>query len=1192
MFYQVITFELKYRLSRPATYIYFSLFLVICFLLTGIPDATVVATGDQLNKNAPMNMHILMTAITMYGSLVIAAVMGVPVFRDYDHNFHEIIFSLPVRKWEYLWGRFIGSALITTLIFLGIPLGLMFGNIMPWHDAEDFGSFTLFTYLLPYLTSILPNIFILGSLFFTVGSLFRSQAAIYAQGVLFLVVYLAINMLIGDVDISPTYALFDPFGLSATAYVTKYWTIFEKNTMQVPFSGLILFNRVLWLTLAFLVSIIFHRLFKFTNEGRFVRKKRILEEQGSDLRNIEIAHDKVIEISGFQIRFYQWSHLTRFYLRRIVFSVPFLIMLVCGIGFMGLVRFSMMMYGTPSLPVTYMLIDALVGGFMLFFIIIIIVYTGEVIWKDIGVGFSSIIDASPLKDVQLLFSKFTALVLMEIIMIGVMIVSGIAVQIINGFFEIQLVVYLKALFLNIFLYLVLITILAFFIHTLVNNKFLGHGIMVALVALNMFAGELGIRHILLKYADAPTRGYSGMNGFQKFVFPALSTDFYWFMLAVILLVISMLLIKRGSQLQLKSRIKNFKLEWNRGIPKVIVYSSLILFLASGTFIYYNTNVLNTYRTKEQERTYKANFEKTFGIYKDYPEPRITDIFLNVDIFPDTYVCLTKGHYKITNKHDFAIDTIHLMINPHVEINLMEFSSGDTNILKSEDYGFYSYLLDKPMQPGDTITLTFNLVYKEKGFHNWGRNASIVPNGTNFRADILPSLGYDERYVLTEKKDRKKEGLEERKFEAAELTDTTAYYNTYINKDADRINYEAIVSTDKDQIALTCGSLQKEWTEDNRRYFHYKMNEPIWNFFPFLSAKYEIYKDSLDNLDIAIYYHKQHDYNIEKMIEAIKKTVKYCEENFYPYQHDEIRIVEFPRYETYAQSLAGIIPFSEGIGFITDVDEKNDIDLPFYVTAHEVAHQWWGHQVCAADVKGKLIMVESMANYTALMVMEKEFGKKNMSKFLKYEQDRYLIGRSMERKKEVPLYLVDDQNYVAYNKGSVSFYTFRDYIGEEKLNTALSNFITDYSYKEPPYPTSLDFLSYIEEETPDSLKYLIDDLFKTITLFSNRIDSAKVIQTDGGQYHVKINAATQKFKSDSLGKEQEIKPDDWIDIGLIGKSSEGKDSIIYLQKFHIDSVKSEFLIIVESEPIKAGIDPQNKLIDRNLRDNTKRIRKKI
>src|SRR5580704_15318801 len=112
-----------------------------------------------------------------------------------------------------------------------------------------------------------------------------------------------------------------------------------------------------------------------------------------------------------------------------------------------------------------------------------------------------------------------------------------------------------------------------------------------------------------------------------------------------------------------------------------------------------------------------------------------------------------------------------------------------------------------------------------------------------------------------------------------------------------------------------------------------------------------------------------------MMKGMKASLAYCTTNFSPYQNKTLRIMEFPRYATFAQSFPASIPYSESIGFIAKVDAKSDedVDYPFYVTAHETAHQWWAHQVIGADVQGSTMLSETLAQYSALMVMKQKYG---------------------------------------------------------------------------------------------------------------------------------------------------------------------------------------------------------------------------
>jgi aminopeptidase N len=307
----------------------------------------------------------------------------------------------------------------------------------------------------------------------------------------------------------------------------------------------------------------------------------------------------------------------------------------------------------------------------------------------------------------------------------------------------------------------------------------------------------------------------------------------------------------------------------------------------------------------------------------------------------------------------------------------------------------------------------------------------------------------------------------------------------------------------------------------------------------------------------------------------------------------VRVLEFPRYASFAQSFPNTIPYSEAIGFIARVDDPKDIDYPFYVTAHEVAHQWWAHQLIGADAQGSTLLSETLAQYSALMVMEREYGRSHMRRFLEYELDRYLVGRSTERKREQPLALNENQPYIHYNKGSLAMYALRDYLGEARLNATIAAFNAEHKFKGPPYPTGLDLVAAIKAAAPDSLKYVVEDQLETITLYENKADSALVSKTPDGRWAVDLVVTAKKLRADSLGNETEVPiRGEWIDVGVFVDSAGpgvDRDGVpIYLAKHKITSGRQRIRVVVPRKPARAGIDPLRILIDRQTRDNVVKV----
>jgi len=305
----------------------------------------------------------------------------------------------------------------------------------------------------------------------------------------------------------------------------------------------------------------------------------------------------------------------------------------------------------------------------------------------------------------------------------------------------------------------------------------------------------------------------------------------------------------------------------------------------------------------------------------------------------------------------------------------------------------------------------------------------------------------------------------------------------------------------------------------------------------------------------------------------------------------MRLLEFPRYAGFAQSFPNTVPFSEDFGWVAYFSDPNDFDYVYYVTAHELAHQWWGHQITPNYTRGSNLISEALAEFSALILTERRYGKDNMKRFLKSELDNYLRGRSNESKKE-NVFINCNRAYQWYYKGSLILYGLRDLIGPEAMDSALYKFNQDFGLRqEPPFPGSSDLYNYLAEATPDSLMYYLDDTWNKITLYDNRAEEVTATKVAEGEYDITLNIRSQKLYADETGRESDAEYEaDYIDIGIFAEDDtdeNGRTRVnpLYIQKHKIKPGQSTITVRVKGEPAKAGIDPYNKLIDRIPDDNT-------
>ncbi|MFD2784842.1 ABC transporter permease/M1 family aminopeptidase [Hymenobacter rubripertinctus] len=1201
MFLQIFKFEIWYRLRRPATYIYFGILLVLSVLMalvTGgfFESISAVVGSGKVHLNSPFTINGLTNALTLLpGILLVSAMFGPAVLRDFDSQMHPLLYTAPISKWGYLGGRFFGTLVVTLLVMGGIGVGLFIGALFPGIAADRLGPFHLSYYLAPYLTFVLPNVLLTGAIFFALATLTRQALSTYVGSIVFLVLYFVAQAQLSDLDNQTVAALLDPMGNGALVLLTKYWTPVEKNVRLLWPTGLLGLNRLLWLGVGLLLFAFCYLRFRFEQGATgSAKRSRPQAAPGVVAAPVAVALPAVSQQFGFAQYFRQYLRLTWLSLRDVLRSPYFIAIVAAGLAFLLAAALQIgKIFDTSTYPVTAQVIQILSGSFSLFVLAIVTFYAGELVWKERDARLHQMHDALPIPNWVPFASKLTALLLVPVVLLFIVLVFGIGTQLVSGYTHLEIGLYLRWLFGLKLVDYWLVVVLAVVVQVVVNNKYLGHFVMVLYYVFTIFAGQMGLEHNLLIYgADSGIR-YSDMNGFGHFVGPYLWFKLYWGLLAVALAVVANLLWVRGSETDWHTRRALAGRRFT-GPARAALLVALLGFGAVGTWIFYNTNVLNTYRGSKARQQLTVQYEQQYGRYHRTPQPRIVAVDVQVDLFPAQQEARVRGQYWLRNKTAAALDTVILNLPEDVRIRKMQLGAGGTIAVVADSVlGFYVQRLPRPLAPGDSLALDFDLYYDAPGFEQNTQRTGIVANGTFVNNGTLPHIGYNKEAELSEESARKKFGLKP-KLRMARLEDTTARANTYIAADADWVRFAATVSTVPDQLALAPGYLQKEWTANGRRYFRYTMDAPILDFYSFQSARYAEHHAKWQNVAITIYYQPGHEYNLNRMVRGVQDALSYYTKNFGPYQHRQVRIVEFPGYSAFAQAFPNTIPFSENIGFIAKVDttDPKDVDYPYYVTAHEVAHQWWAHQVIGAAAQGSTLLSETLSQYSALMVMKQKYGAERMRKFLKYELDAYLRGRSTERVAEQPLYRVENQQYIHYRKGSVVMYALADYLGEAQVNQALSTYLNKVKFQPPPYTTSLDLLREFRQVTPDSLQYLLPDMFERITLYENKADSVTARQLPDGRYRVDMVLSAKKVYADSAGNERPAQQmNDLVDVAVLARrkiNGQWQDVPLYRQKRRFRAGTTRVSLVVSGKPEKAGIDPYNLLIDRTPDDNLKTV----
>lgn len=1217
MFSTIFKQELRYWFKKPAFYVYLTIFFLLSIFFSassaGLFDFLTVTTGSSKIVNSPIGINGLFSGLTVLIFFLFPSIIGVSVNRDYKSEMHTILYSYPFTKANYLFAKFFSSWLIVLIIVVVIGLGIFIGFRLPGTNQDIVESFRIASYTQTYLLYIIPNTLFFGAIVFAVVTFSRNISAGFITVILLMFIQGMVETVLSDPENRFLGAILDPFGGLAVQLQTQYWTVAEQNELYLPISGAVIYNRLLWMAVTIIVFGLVYKYFSFSqNAFSFSFKKlkgvRTTKQNFGGITRINLP--EVTYNYSFRQNLKATWRLSNVDVKYIVKSWPFISIVLVGLIFI-LITASVLgeIFGTKTLPVTWQMLLVPGNSFSLFINVLTFLYAGMLVSRGKISQVNQLVDVTSIPNWTLLFSKLIALIKMQILLLLVIMIGGMLIQVYNGYYNFEISHYIFELYALNLIHFVIWALLALFIQTLIGNPYLGLFIMLVISIGIPFLSFAGIEQNIYKYNQGSNFSYSDMNGYGESFSRYLIYKIYWLLGGLTLLVITGMFWVRGIPNSFRERLAIARIRFK---GKTVVGFSILLiaFLTLGFSIYKVHNIDNKRTSSKESEKLQVEWEKNYKKFENKAQPRIVSVKINLDIFPETRDFKALGSFLMVNKTSEPIDSLFLNHNGYP--STFEFSKPNTLVLEDTIQNFDIYHLKAPLFPGDSLSLSFTVHNKPNIILR--NNSPVRKNGTFMNSRLFPSLGYSSSGELRDDETREKYELPKNDLRPYP-SDSTALGNTYIASDADWIDFEAIVSTSETQIAIAPGYLQKEWVEDGRRYFHYKMDSKILNFYAFNSASYEVVKDTWNDVNLEIYYHKGHEYNLDRMMAGMKAALAYNSENFSPYQHKQLRIIEFPRTGGgFAQSFPNTIPFSEAIGFIADVDDTDDggVDYPFAITVHEVAHQWWAHQVIGADVLGATMLSESASEYVSLKVLEHQHGKSKMRKFLKDALDSYLLARTTETKRENALMYNDGQGYIRYQKGSLVFYALSDYIGEEKMNNALKKYVEKVKFQEAPYTTSIDMVNHFREATPDSLQYVIKDMFETITLYRNRIVDVKSTELDNGKFQVDIEFNVSKYRNDEKGKRYygekvgdsiSYKTDkmnkpilsvplaDYIDIGIFSEEEvdgEKNEIELYLKKHKITNINNKITLIVDEKPIEVGVDPYNKLIDTESEDNRRKL----
>lgn len=1080
---KIIGYELKKRFTSWITLLFFAMLIFQGFWYTkGYFD---YYPNDGLLMNATAIGFMNLSACGMLMIIIVAIVTGTSLHKDLQHGTSQWVYAMPINEKSFYVGRFLSSFLYNVLLALGYVIGIALLPYGGLAEADRFGPIPWGQIFQGFFLLTVPNLFLLTSLFFLGLVYTRKLATGYIAVFATVIAFLLMQTVSEGSGITPGLAIGDPFGYVATDGVTGQMSLEERNFGYLPFKGYLLTNRLLWLCVALAAFCISYFKFSFKTFGNKggSKKKAYANSVSTTVEKLKTTLTPSLSFTTGDFLKKLWS-LAKLEFRNI--TRPNSFKLIIGIIIlMEVLQFLMWnasFYIGPTMPLTSTMTMFRLS-FGVFIMMLIIIWSGELFFKDRVVKINAITDTLPVPIWVTQFSRFLALAGMAFVLAFTFMMVGIIVQSLQGgasLIEMKLFIYDMLGYNWGWLTYVFWIAVVFFVAGLTGNRFLTHILSVGAFLLVILAFELGLaEQTIYAYAAVPgLEDYSEISEYGIWYTSAIWYVLMWTSAAIAFVLLGIYLWNRGAGKSWLTKL-TFRGKQLNLAGKLVIVVSIVAFFVLQSFIVKNVNNQGNFIPSAVQDKRDSDYEKTYGYLAEKAHPKYTHLDLRFDIYPKERKAAYKAEVLLTNPSNQQINTLFLNTKHAVELISLSQNGEELKMVKQDSIQrLIAFELLQTMRPRDSIKVQMNLKKHYQGFSQSGSQpqADLMANGAAGGIhEYLPVIGYDFDRELDENRLRSEHGLAKWESKYPSITNKKAPSENPFAPDANKVTATIIISTNSNQIPLAPGELVSTTQIDDRITRTYVVGEP--GYFNWMLGSFEAKEWNFKqrNTKISVFASPKHPFNIDLYGQALKEGIQYLNDEFGGYPYKQVRLSEIPYYQGDFFAYPNSIAISEREGWYADITGMKERGYIFQSTVTQLAKHWIQTNMNIANVQGAEMLSVALPEAIGLQVLEKEMGEEALEQVLEKKKDYIGLHQANEPNKEQPLIYSDGADYLEPHKGAIALNQLQNMIGKERFNGIILEFTED-NPKNPK--VFMDLYLRLLEEVPKSERESIKQLFET------------------------------------------------------------------------------------------------------------------